>query len=451
MNKEIFSLLPIIICFSVIFINKNPFIAIGGGILTSLLILYFENPNFYFLASSLEVITSTSTIKTLFFILIIGALVKAMDKSGGIKGLVTYLELKKININSKIGVQLFTMLIGILLFVDATSSIAITSVVGKPLFEKAGISKEKLALIVNSTASPIAWLIPITGAGAILSSLISQVEGIGDNSFNYVFKAVPFHFYTIILLIILILSVIFNFDMGGIRKIKVSKSSDTKIDKSYIGKARNMVVPIIVLILSIIFVLLITGGGNILRGNSSDAVFYGGLIALLFTLIFFKVNSKTKLKDCLFWYYDGIKSMALITLLLLIAFIFSNLLSKVGTAKFLLSLFKSAPLGLLPFIALVLSSAISISTGTSGGTVAIITPIFLPIALLGNVNIPLLLGAIVSGAVFGDQNSIISDSVILTCSVTGVEPRTHVKTQLPYTIVSLILSAVLFLILGLIY
>lgn len=442
------TLLPILICFLIIFIKKNPFIAIGVGIISAVIVLDFSSPNLYLISSVNEVLSSPSTVKTTLFVLIVGALVSAIDNSGGIRGIVTFLESKKIRISSKVGVQLFTLLIGLLLFIDSTSSIAITSVVGRPLFKKVGLSKEKLAVIVNSTGSPIAWLIPFGGAGAILAGLISSLDEIGDNAFNFVVMAVPFHFYTFFLLIILFLSSIFNFDIGSIRKLKfdICPKDEEKVDKKAL--ARNMVVPICVLISGIIIVLIITGKGNFLNGDSSDAVFFSGIFTLLFTLVFYKLQGISSYKKCFGWFLKGARTMLMITLLLVMAYVFSNLLTKVGTAVYLVSLFNTIPDGFLPLIALALSAVISISTGTSSGTVAIITPIFLPMALMSGVSIPQIIGAIVSGAVFGDQNSIISDSVIFTSSVTGVDAFTHVKTQLPYTLIALAFSAASFLLLG---
>ena len=140
--------------------------------------------------------------------------------------------------------------------------------------------------------------------------------------------------------------------------------------------------------------------------------------------------------------------MLVVTILLAVALVFSDLLAKIGTANYLVSLLGKMSPNLFPVIVLLLSAIIGFSTGTSGGTVAIVSSLVLPMAVMLNVNISLILGAIVSGAVFGDQSTIISDSVILTSSVTKVDPIVHVKTQLPYTVTALSISAVLYLILG---
>ncbi len=448
MNYGFLSLVPIIICFLLIFISKNPFISIISGIIGAVVVVMIEQDEFILVDSIIDVFASTSTVKTVAFILIVGAIIKATERSRGISGLMAYLERKKLNITSPVLVQLFTMLMGMLLFVDATSSMAITSVVGKPLFNKAKIPTEKLALITNSTASPIAWLIPFGGAGALMTGLVTQVEGIPGSAFDYVLKAVPFQLYTICLLVLLVISVVFKFEIGSIRKIEFIEVKEDEVMDKYDGKARNMAMPIITLLITIGIILFITGNGDILNGDGASAVFYGGILTLVLTFIYYRFQKLSSTGNILVWYFEGIRSMGVVTLLLAVALIFSDLLTKLGAANYLIGIFDVIPSSLLPVLSLGISAIIAFSTGTSGGTVAIVTGVLLPMAAMSGVSIPLVLGAIVSGAVFGDQNSIISDSVILTTSVTGVNAITHVKTQLPYTLIAMFISAIAYLVLG---
>ncbi len=448
MDYGILSLISIILCFALIFISKNAFIAITVGIASSLLLVIVRQGKFVLFSSIADVFSSISTLQTVLFILIVGAIIKSTERSKGVSGLMSYLQSKKLNIKSKVMVQLFTMLIGIVMFVDMTSSIAITALVGKPLYKEAQISREKLALITNSTASPIAWIIPFGGAAALMTGLISQIDGITGDAFSYVIAAVPLQFYTISLLVFLAISVILKLEIGPIKKYAFKDEKDEKKATNSNGRARNMVVPIILLVSFILAIMLITGKGNILAGDGATAVFFGGILTLAVILIFYSAQKICSIKECLGWFFEGVKSMFLVTLLLAIALVFSELLSRIGTAEYLVGIFDVISPGLLPAIALILSAIIAFSTGTSGGTVAIVTGLILPMAVMSDVNISLVLGAIVSGSVFGDQNSIISDSVILTTSVTGVNAVTHVKTQLPYTLVALGISLILFTIIG---
>lgn len=451
MNFGFASVIPIILCFALVILLKNPYIGIAGGILSGIILILMKTGEFILGSCVLEVLQSSATMKTTLFVLLVGALVGAMEGSGGIRGLVLWLDKKKINIRSKVGVQLFTMLIGMLMFVDGTSSMATTSVIGKPLFEKAGIRKEKLALIVNSTASPIAWLIPFGGAGALTTGLLSQIDGYQSVAFQTVVRAIPFQFYTILLLALLFLSIILKFEIGPLSKLPPEKSriaDDQETQRD--GRARDMILPLAVLLISIAVILAVTGKGNIMQGNSGDAVFYGGIAALIFTLILYAVTGTAGFKKTIRWYGKGAGSLLMITFLLFMAYIFSGILGKIGTAEYLIGLFDTVPASLLPVLTLLLSALIAYCTGTSGGTVAIMTGIIVPMAILENVSVPLVVGAIISGGVFGDQNSVISDSVILTSSMTGVDAVTHVRTQMPYCLIALGIAAVLYFVAGIV-
>ena len=455
MDYGILSIIPIVLVLILVFATKNAFISIAFGILTGSIIILAKEGEFLVGTTELvKVFSNGDTVMIIFFVMLIGALVYAMEASGGTEALSIYFSKKKRNAKSKIGIQLFTMLTGLVMFVDASSSMAMTSVVGGPLFSQAKIPKEKLALIANSTGAPIAWIIPFGGAGAMTAGILSQIEGIEGNSFSYVLQAVPFQFYTLALLLLLLVSIIFNFEIGGLRKISSKEYTETivtfntDIPASKKPKIANMIIPICILITSIFTLLLVTGKGNLFNGAGALSIFVSGLISLVLTMVLYMVQRITTLDKCLGWFFHGMKNMLEVTVLLIIAFTFSGIITRLQTASYILQVISGVHIGLMPFFAVIICAVIAFATGTSSGTVALATPIILPIIIMSGGNIPLVIGAIISGAVFGDQCSPISDSVILTSSLTGVNAITHVKTQLPYTIIALAMSVVMYLILG---
>ncbi len=448
MELGIISLLPITICLALILFTKNAFISIFSGLFTASIIIFFANgTTFTVLNSIIDVATNPYQFKIIGFVVLTGAIVGAMQQSGGIDGVVNLLQKRKKNSSSKVTGQLFTMLIGILMFMDATSSMAVTAVVGKPIFKEAKIPKEKLALIVNSTAAPIAWIIPFGGAGAMIAGALNGAGVDSSISFGYVLEAVGFQFYSIILLIILALSIILKKEIGPVKDIAYV-DEDLEEIKIKDKRAINMILPIIVLIISIITMILYTGNGNILLGDGATSVFYSGFFTLVFTIIFYRLQNLGDFNTIFSWVFAGMKNMVEICVLLLIAFAFGGVINQIGTASFLVQVTQFIPSSILPLAVFALCSLVAFATGTSSGTVAIMIPLVIPVIVSTGGSIPLAVGAAVSGAVFGDQNSVISDSVIMTSSMTGVEPITHVKTQMPYTLLSLAISAVLFLVLG---
>ena len=451
MELGIISLIPIIICLILILLTKNAFVSILSGLISaSIIILAVDGTQFTVINSIIEVATNPYQFKIIGFVVLTGALVSAMQLSGGIDGVINLLQKGRRKTNSKVMGQLFTMLIGILMFMDGTSSMAITAVVGKVIFKQLKLPKEKLALIVNSTAAPIAWIIPFGGAAAMVAGALTEAGVPAGESFTYVVKAIIFQFYTIILLIIIALSVILNKDFSTIKNSEY-KEEDLEELNIKNNKAINMILPILVLISSIFIMLFYTGKGNIMNGDGATSVFTSGCIALFITAIFYRIQNLGSFNTILSWIFTGMRNMLEIAILLIVAFAFGAIIQKIGTAAYLVQITEFIPTAVLPIAVLVLSTIIAFSTGTSSGTVAIMIPLIIPMVIASGGSIPLTVGAVISGAVFGDQNSVISDSVIMTSSMTGVEPIRHVKTQMPYTLLALGISAALYLICGLVF
>lgn len=454
-NFGLIGVIPILITLTITFFKKDIMKALLLGIISGMGIIWF-----YTKQTSLEIniITSVfsniSTLKTISFILLIGALVYVIECSGGVEGAVIFMTEKRSIVKNKLSAQLLTQLTGLLLFVDSTSSIIVSSLIGRPFFNKYNVPKEKLALIANSTAAPIAWLIPFGGAGALTAAIINGIDGIKVDGFSYVISAVGFQFYTIVILLIILSSIIFNFEIGGMKELTNNqtteeiKSFNTNIPKGKQPLFRNMLVPISCLMIFIFAIMYVTGNKNILLGDGSSAVFTSGIITLITTGIYYTLQGITTPTNYISMCFKGMKNVALIVLILILSFIFSNTLEVLQTANYISNIINFVPSSIIPICILIISSIIAFSTGTSSGTVAILTPLIIPLAMNIGVSIPLTLGAIISGAVFGDQNSPISDSVILTSTATEVDIMTHVKTQLPYTITALAIAAMLYLVMG---
>ena len=453
------SLLPIIITLIIAFLFKNVFMALLSGVFVSSIIIALKTSDYLIGFNSIaSVFSSVSVAKTTFFILLIGGVMNIINKSGGVEGLIVLFTENKVLIKSKLGAQLISFVLGLLLFVDATSSIVITSMVGIPFFNKYKIPRQKLALIANSTGSAVAWIVPFGGACAFLTGILHVVlEGIGANesAFGLVLSSVKFQFYNIILLVIVFISIILNWEKGKIKDIitkdeleKTKFRYETELPENKNPLARNMIVPIVILLSSIMLILVYTGNGNLMKGEGATAVFASGIITLVVSCVFFIAQKIVTFNQYIKWCFDGMKNLFEITVILVLAFSFGSLLSKIGMAEYLAGFTIYVPKSIMIVAAFIFAVIISFSTGSSSATVVLLVPIIIPVIYTAKIPIEYVLGAIVSGSVFGDQNSPISDSIILTSTMTGVGVMEHVKTQLPYTIRALVVSVVMFVILG---
>lgn len=165
MEYGIFSILPILITLVIVFVGKNVFLALLSGIFSAAILIGFFTGDYLTGMESIAMVFSDSgTAMTTFFVLMTGAIMCVVSRSGGVEGLVLYCTEKRKLISSPVAAQLISFVLGLLLFVDGTSSIAVTAMVGKPFFKKFGVPNEKLALISNSTGAAVAWLIPFGSA-----------------------------------------------------------------------------------------------------------------------------------------------------------------------------------------------------------------------------------------------------------------------------------------------
>lgn len=458
-NYGILSLLPVAVALFLAFWRKNVFIALLTGVFTGAVLIGINEMSFFVGFDAIAtVFTSVDTAKTTFFLLLTGAIVYVVEISGGVEGLVYYLTIKKKIVKSKVGSQLLAMIVGVLIFVDGTSSIVISALVGKPFFEKYKIPKEKLALISNSTGSPVTWLVPFGAAGALLISVINGVLPsleVNETAFSLVVKSIGFQFYSIILLLLVFATIVFNFEFGSMKKLakdtenQEDSSFKTDIPENKKPLARNMVLPIVFLIISIIAILFYTGQGNPINGDGATAIFTGGFLTLIFTGIYYVYQGITTIDSYIDWSFEGMKDLLPIIIILVLAYAFSDIVGQLGTAAYIAGFAEYVPAPAILFMALVISSVISFSSGSSSASVILLVPLMLPVAVNAGIPLNYILGALVSGAVFGDQSSPISDSVILTSTVTDTDIMSHVKTQLPYTMFSLIAAAIMFIALGL--
>lgn len=462
MNYGIWSVIPILIALAIAFWRKNVFLALLSGIAAATLIIGVATGNFLVgLGSIPTVFTDLSTTKTTLFILMTGAIMTVVSRSGGVEGLVRYCTEKRRLVKSPVGAQLISFVLGLLLFVDGTSSIAVTALVGKPFFKKYGVPEEKLALISNSTGSAVAWIVPFGSACAVLTAFFTPVAkelGITQDPFSVVMSSVVFQFYTIALLILVLASILFGFNLGSMKKT-FSRSGeeaeeyqyDTRVTDGDKVLARNMIVPIGFLVACIFAAILITGKGTLAAGDGGTAVFVAGLLTLLLTGVWYIARKITTVDEYTAWCMDGMKSMLDLVVILVLAYAFGSLLSVLGTASFLAQYAQMMPKTIMLAAGFLIATVIAYATGTSGGTAAVLVPVLTPVLVPLGVPSTFVLGAIISGAVFGDQNSPISDSVILTSSVTGVPIMDHVRTQTPYTLVAWGLALVGYLVLGFVY
>jgi len=454
MDYGILSLMPVLLVLILAFTIKDVFISLLSGIIFCGLIIDIKTKTLFVGFDSIyKVFQSDYSVKSLLFCLMIGGFVYVIEASGGVHGIVVYLTKKKQLVKSPKGAQFLALLIGVFVFIDATSSTVISGVTARPLFDHFDVSRERLAYITDSTSAPIAWLVPFNGAGAFLIALIgAQVSAgtINVDPMATIIAAVPYQLYGIFSILLVMVIIMFGKDPSS--KISISANSEMNnteaVANEYQGyegdkepKASNSIVPILLLVGIVMGIIISTGDG-------STGIYIGVILTLILTGLFYVIRGVASLKTYIEWVVKGMSNYMGITMILALAFALSNLISELGTGAYIASMSGSFNPVFVPVMIFILGAVMSFGTGTSGGTVGILFPIAIPMAAALQLDLPLVIGAIISGGLFGDHCSPISDSTILSSMIAEIDVMDHVSTQMPYSIIAASVSCVGFLILG---
>jgi len=447
---SILSILPSLLAIVVALYSRNVLASLFGGILLGLFILH----DFSFLETFFSLFTLFSSLlfeswilKTLAFAILVGSVMALLEKSGGIEAFVSYMQEQKNIISSQRGALLVPFFIGIFIFIESSITSLIAGAVGKPLCDTQKVSHAKLAFVCDSTSAPISSLIVLNGWGALLLGLITtQVETgvISGESLSILIDAVFYNFYAMSAVVVTFLVVWFGIDLGPMKYAKVESLEVSKTLLSS-GSMYLMILPILLMICSVFFFLYFTGDGNILKGSGSSSIFYTMLTTLGFMFVYYLKTETMRLNVYATTALSGAKKLFPIALILLFAFAIGRVTTEMKTGYYLASLAEAnLHIYFLAGSLFLLSAVISFATGTSWGTFSIMIPIAAPMAAGMDADVSLVIGAVISGGVFGDHCSPISDTTIISSMAADCEVIEHVKTQLPYAMISGVIAFILF-------
>lgn len=466
MQYGIWSLIPPLLTIVLALVSKNVFLSLFIGILTGSFVLNAFSPLVSFNAGIYAIIDSMSQGNTLIIgsCLIVGAVIHLMERSGGIQGFVNVVVKNRGIIKTKRGANLFTWLLGLAVFTSGSLSCMVTGAVSRPVNDALKVPHEKSAFLVHATSTPWCVLFPFSGwlasmAGYLVSGGVPEGESVA-----VLFQSIGFNFYCILAVLMALVVSLLQKDFGPMAKAEKRAAELGQLDDpAHIReddgtaapdtdvkpRARNLLVPVGVLIAVMFGTLLVTGSGDITKGAGLQALIWAVVTSLLTIIIMTVVQKVFTLDQAISEMFKGMSHMLPIAFILLLGFTMGNVVKALDTGSYLSSLFQRllSP-ALLPALTFLIALLISFATGTSMGTMAIMAVIALPMAFDMGTSIPLVAGAMFGGSIFGDHCSPISDTTIMTCSTTGCDIIDHVKTQAPYCALMAAASFVLYIIFG---
>lgn len=458
------SIIPIIITLVLSLFTRNVVIGLFFGILSGVIILNGLNPisaintlvGDYLIAQ----LADSYNAAVLVLLVFIGGFVHLMEKSGG--GPAFAAAVARF-VNSKRKAQLFAWLGGIFIFYSDIGTPLIVGPVFRPLFDKMKLSREKLALIIDSTASPVAILIPFIGWGVYIMSLIDKEIGslyVESTSMGVFISALPFQFYAILAILIVPWITMSLLDFGPMKiaeKRALTRPSghdnNNAIEAFSHERASSAFVFIpLIIMASIMLIVLIPLGfpqkpvaGSVFRTTLSTAYFFAA-VSLIMLMSARRVRTVT---ESIALYLKGMSGMMQIAIILILAWTLSVMGKDLGAPAYIANLVEGGfPAWLLPATIFVLGGIISFATGSSWGTFAILFPLVIPAAHSVEAPLAVIIAAVLSGGLFGDHCSPISETTILSSTGAGCNQFEHFRTQLPYALLNGCLAFFVFLIAG---
>ena len=397
----------------------------------------------------------------LFFLVMLGAMVALMNKSGAAAAFGNW---AKCHIKSKVGAQIATIILGVMIFVDDYFNCLTVGSVMRPVTDKFKVSREKLAYLIDATAAPICIIAPVSSWAAAVTGFVEGEDGLG-----LFVKSIPYNFYALLTIVALFSLVLLKIDFGPMKHYEsAAEMIEAKMDEANIEQARgtvlDLILPIVFLIAFCVIGLIYTGGffasGDAHKDfvdafGSSDAsvgLVYGSFAAFFATVTWYLGRHVLKIRKCLECLSEGFKAMVPAIIILVLAWSLKGVTDALGAKDFVAGIVSgkaTALMNFMPAIIFLVGIGLAFSTGTSWGTFGILIPIV--VAAFSSIDPELMIisiSACMAGAVCGDHISPISDTTIMASAGAECNHVNHVNTQLPYALSVALVSFVSFIVAG---
>ena len=460
------SLLPALVAIGLALITKEVYSSLFIGIVLGGLLysgFTFEGTLVHvFQDGIVGSISDAYNVGILAFLVILGIMVCLMNKAGGSAAFGRWAAK---NIKSKAGAQLATMALGVLIFIDDYFNCLTVGSVMRPVTEKHNIPKSKLAYLIDATAAPVCIIAPVSSWAAAVAGFVDPAEA---NAFQLFLMAIPFNFYAILTLVMILVLCLCHFDYGPMATSAEeawSKKDDPETNKLIAEKDNekgiilDLVLPVAILIISCFVGLIYSGGffsgetfmDSFANADASVGLLLGSAVTLIITIIYFIFRKNLTFKEIMECVPEGFKAMVPAILILTFAWTLKTMTDSLGAKEFIEALVKGSAGGFkafLPLIIFLIGCVMSFATGTSWGTFGILIPITLNVFPLSDPLGIVCISACMAGAVCGDHCSPISDTTIMSSAGAQCNHIEHVNTQLPYAITVACVSAFSYLIAG---
>lgn len=464
------ALVPPIIAIGLALITKEVYSSLFIGILVGAVFasdFSFEGTMNHVLEGGIvKVLSDSYNVGILEFLVILGTMVCLMNRAGGSAAFGRWAGRK---IHSRVGAQLATVALGVLIFIDDYFNCLTVGSVMRPVTDKHRISRAKLSYLIDATAAPVCIIAPISSWAAAVTGFVE-----GEDGFTLFINAIPYNFYALLTIVMMIGLAVMKVDYGPMAVHERNAAlkgdlfttgaspydnSSEKQEESN-GKVIDLLIPILCLIVFCVIGMIYTGGffsgaDFITAFSQSDAsvgLALGSFFGLIVTIILYMIRRVLSFKKCMACLPEGFKAMVPAILILTFAWSLKAMTDSLGAGEFVKNAMQGSAkefMMFLPAIIFLVGCGLAFATGTSWGTFGILIPIVVDVFSATSHELMIIsIAACMAGAVCGDHCSPISDTTIMASAGAQCEHVNHVSTQLPYAITVAGISFLVYLLAG---
>ncbi len=470
LHATFWALVPAIVAIGLALITKEVYSSLFVGILMGALLysgFQFElTITHIFSDGIIGVLSDSYNVGILVFLVILGAMVSLMNKAGGSAAFGQFAASK---IKNRVGAQLATVFLGVLIFIDDYFNCLTVGSVMRPVTDKFKVSRSKLAYLIDATAAPVCIIAPISSWAAAVTGFVE-----GEDGFSIFIRAIPYNFYAILTIIMMVGMVLMKTEFGKMKEHEKNaarrgdlfttsgrpyeNAKEEKVNAK--GGVVDLLIPIAALIVCCVIGMIYTGGffegaGFVEAFSNSDAslgLTLGSFFGLVITILLYQIRRVLSFKACMDCIPEGFRAMVPAILILTFAWTLKAMTDSLGADVYVAGLVASSAgafMNFLPAIIFVVGCFLAFATGTSWGTFGILIPIVVAVFQNGDPQMMIMsISACMAGAVCGDHCSPISDTTIMASAGAQCEHVNHVTTQLPYAVVAAVVSFITYIVAG---
>ncbi len=466
-------LLPPVLAIGLALWTRQVFLSLVVGLWIGTTILGGGNPlsGLRALADVLvAVFASASNTRIVLFSLLVGGLIALVQVSGGVAAFTEWVQRRGWGTTRR-SAEILAFAVGMLIFVESSITSLTVGTLSRPFFDKLKLPREKLAYYCDATSAPVCMLIPLNGWGAFVLGLL-MTQGLADEAVPLLAQSLLFNFYSVFTVIFTLVLALTGWSFGAMRRAErraaesgqvVRPGSQPMVSEEIVGiepvrpgagHMGDLMLPIGVMIGMIFVSLYVTGDGSIMAGSGSTAVLWAVGSAIGVAMILYAVPRRGKpLLNPLAatdWVVKGASGLVGVVALLVLAFALGDVSNELKMGEYVVGLLgDGVATWWLPALVFLVGCAVAFTLGSSWTAYAILIPLAVPLAQGLYISLPLMLGAVLAGGVYGDHASPLSDTSIISSMSAACDHVDHINTQLPYTLLLGGLSIVAFLLAGL--